>query len=397
MTGNQSSVSFRALLNGEISYTRGLLIGWLLWRAASVDALLVRDSRYAAEAWLRANVTRHAWVVTVDEFGYLPRLDRFRHKQIQATIEDTLSNNPEFIVVNTEFLARSPAGSPERQWLDWLQGGAGPYAVASRHKSPLGWSAFAWQSRFTDRREDDFTNIDKANPEILIFRRRPEKAGRSRARRRRVPPWSKLPGRRLAPNGPPTDYRRPTLKITTGVRLVTTSACLGWPDGSARPAARKIPAQPTTPPPAGFGPPEISCPSNISLAVTGSVKPVPYPTPALNGGMPPVLVSCSPQSGGSFPLGNTTVNCTATDAARQQATCSFQVTLRSILSRASTFVAFGDSVTEGENGLAGPGFHVQYLDLDARVPDDPAVAPARRLSDPEHPRDQRGPGRRARR
>ena len=139
----------------------------------------MRDSRYAAEAWLRANVTRHAWVVTVDEFGYLPRLDRFRHKQIQATIEDTLSNNPEFIVVNTEFLARSPAGSPERQWLDWLQGGAGPYAVASRHKSPLGWSAFAWQTRFTDRREDDFTNIDKANPEILIFRRRPEKAGRS--------------------------------------------------------------------------------------------------------------------------------------------------------------------------------------------------------------------------
>ena len=159
--------------------TRGLLIAWLLWRVASVDALLVRDSRYAAEAWLRANVTRHAWVVTVDEFGYLPRLDRFRHKQIQATIEDTLSNNPEFIVVNTEFLARSPAGSPERQWLDWLQDGAGPYTVASRHKSPLGWSAFAWQTRFTDGREDDFTNIDKANPEILIFRRRPEKAGRS--------------------------------------------------------------------------------------------------------------------------------------------------------------------------------------------------------------------------
>jgi hypothetical protein len=185
-----AAIGMRRLAEGEktsgfVSFvlrrneTRGLLIAWLLWRVASVDALLVRDSRYAAEAWLRANVTRHAWVVTVDEFGYLPRLDRFRHKQIQATIEDTLSNNPEFIVVNTEFLARSPAGSPEREWLEWLQGGAGPYAVASRHKSPLGWSAFAWQTRFTDRREDDFTNVDKANPEILIFRRRPEKAGRS--------------------------------------------------------------------------------------------------------------------------------------------------------------------------------------------------------------------------
>lgn len=149
---------------------------------------------------------------------------------------------------------------------------------------------------------------------------------------------------------------------------MTTSACLGVAGWLSAAGCAKNPAQPTTPPPAGFGPPEISCPSNFTLAVTGSVKPVPYPTPVLNGGMPPVLVSCSPQSGGSFPLGNTTVNCTATDAARQQATCSFQVTLRSILSRASTFVAFGDSVTEGENGLAGPGFHVQYLDLDHAYP-----------------------------
>jgi lysophospholipase L1-like esterase len=134
----------------------------------------------------------------------------------------------------------------------------------------------------------------------------------------------------------------------------------GWLGASG---CAKSPAQPTTPPPAGFGPPEISCPSNITLPVTGNLKMVAYPQPVLAGGMPPVTISCSPQSGGSFPLGNTTVNCTATDAARQQAACSFQVTLRSILSRASTFVAFGDSVTEGENGIEGPGFHVQFLDL----------------------------------
>ncbi|HYN08532.1 MAG TPA: glycosyltransferase family 39 protein [Vicinamibacterales bacterium] len=153
-----------------------VLVGWLLWRVISVDALLVRDSRYAAEAWLRAHVPRDAWVVSVDEFGYVPRLDRFRHKQIQATIADTLSNNPDFIVVNTEFLARSPDQSPTRLWLDWLQAENGLFEAVYRYKAPLGWSALAWQTRFTDRREDDFTNIDKANPEIVIFKRRPEKA-----------------------------------------------------------------------------------------------------------------------------------------------------------------------------------------------------------------------------
>jgi hypothetical protein len=152
-----------------------ILVTWLLWRVVSVDALLVRDSRYAAEAWLRANVPRDAWVVSVDEFGYVPRLDRFRHKQIQATIEDTRSNNPDFVVVNTEFLARAPDQSPTRVWLDWLRQENGPFETVFQHKSPLGWSAFRWQSRFTDRREDDFTNLDKANPEIVIFKRRPEK------------------------------------------------------------------------------------------------------------------------------------------------------------------------------------------------------------------------------
>ena len=151
------------------------LLGWLAWRAASVDALLVRDSRYAAEAWLRAHVPRDAWVVSVDEFGYVPRLDRFRHREIAATIEETLSSRPDFIVVNTEFLARSAADSPERLWLDWLQTDPGPYEVAFRYKAPLGWSALAWHARFRDRREDDFTNLDKANPEIVIFRRRPDK------------------------------------------------------------------------------------------------------------------------------------------------------------------------------------------------------------------------------
>jgi hypothetical protein len=170
------AIGLRRLMTSRFGVVAALLVAWLVWRVASVDALLIRDSRYAAEAWLRANVSRHAWVASVDQFGYLPRLDGFRHRQMQATIEDTLSNNPEFIVVNTEFLARSPLDSPARAWLDWLESSTGPYQAVSRHKSPLGWSALSWHSRFRDRREDDFTNLDKANPEIVIFKRRPEKA-----------------------------------------------------------------------------------------------------------------------------------------------------------------------------------------------------------------------------
>ncbi|HYN08531.1 MAG TPA: GDSL-type esterase/lipase family protein [Vicinamibacterales bacterium] len=155
----------------------------------------------------------------------------------------------------------------------------------------------------------------------------------------------------------------------TWARGLKTYACLVLAGCVSAAGCAKNPAQPTTPPPASFGPPELACPSNITLPVTGSLKTVPYPTPTIGGGMPPVVVACTPQSGASFSLGNTTVTCTATDARRQQASCSFQVTLTAILSRASTFLAFGDSVTEGENGLEGPGAaRVQWLDLDHAYP-----------------------------
>lgn len=41
----------------------------------------------------------------------------------------------------------------------------------------------------------------------------------------------------------------------------------------------------------------------------------------------PVIV-CTPPSGSFFPIGTTTVTCTATDASGNQSTCAFPVTVR---------------------------------------------------------------------
>jgi lysophospholipase L1-like esterase len=152
-------------------------------------------------------------------------------------------------------------------------------------------------------------------------------------------------------------------------RLLRAFACLGLAGWVGLSGCAKNPGQPTPPPPPTYGAPQVSCPANITTSATGSGKTVSYPLPGVTGGMPPVVLACSPQPGASFSLGNTTVSCTATDAARQQASCSFQVTLSAILSKASTFMAFGDSVTEGENGLAGPNaFRLQWLDIDHAYP-----------------------------
>ncbi len=76
------------------------------------------------------------------------------------------------------------------------------------------------------------------------------------------------------------------------------------------------------------GPPPvtIACPANVTVnGAAGTV--VNYPPPTVGGGCTPPTVVCSPPSGSPFPLGTTTVNCTASDTCGGSATCSFNVTV----------------------------------------------------------------------
>jgi endo-1,4-beta-xylanase len=66
-----------------------------------------------------------------------------------------------------------------------------------------------------------------------------------------------------------------------------------------------------------------SCPVATSLAVT-------YVGPTATDNCPGVTTACVPPSGSSFPLGATTVTCTATDTSGNTTTCSFSVTVFNI-------------------------------------------------------------------
>jgi hypothetical protein len=82
-------------------------------------------------------------------------------------------------------------------------------------------------------------------------------------------------------------------------------------------------------------PPVITCPTNVT-AVTAPACPAPagsvttYPPPTASDNCPGVTVVCVPPSGTIFPVGTTTVTCTATDASGNTATCSFSVKIFNI-------------------------------------------------------------------
>lgn len=98
-------------------------------------------------------------------------------------------------------------------------------------------------------------------------------------------------------------------------------------------------------------PPQITCPAltpqtsqnGLALAVTF--------TPSVLLGAPPVTTSCTPASGTLFNIGTTPVSCTAIDARQRTASCSFNVVVQPPPRlRLTRFVAFGDSITAGEDG-----------------------------------------------
>jgi lysophospholipase L1-like esterase len=117
-------------------------------------------------------------------------------------------------------------------------------------------------------------------------------------------------------------------------------------------ACSNNPVAPPPPPPPTPDPPKISCPVPVSVTSTnGQPLPVSYGSATATLGAPPVTTACTPPSGSTFGIGTTTVTCTATDSLQRTDSCTFGITvvLPPQISLAR-FVAFGDSITWGEDG-----------------------------------------------
>lgn len=122
---------------------------------------------------------------------------------------------------------------------------------------------------------------------------------------------------------------------------------------SKTPAAPDPVAVVTPPPPAEA--PSLTCGAAINVrARTSAGMVVTYPEPERKGGQGDVTVTCSPESGATFAVGATTVECKATDTLNRTATCDFQVAVDPPYRlRRTRIMAFGDSLTEGQSVVPG--------------------------------------------
>lgn len=127
---------------------------------------------------------------------------------------------------------------------------------------------------------------------------------------------------------------------------IAAAACVA---GCSSPA----PAPTPTPTP---DPPRITCPAPVSqVSPTGLAVTLVYGTPSVTNGASPVTTTCTPASGSVFAIGSTSVTCTATDARQRTDACTFTVqVIPPPTIKVTRFLAFGDSLTLGEDGNPPP-------------------------------------------
>ncbi|MFN0084374.1 MAG: HYR domain-containing protein [Blastocatellia bacterium] len=121
-------------------------------------------------------------------------------------------------------------------------------------------------------------------------------------------------------------------------------------------------------------PPAIVCPAPVFVGTTGTTAVVNYAAPTATDNCPGIqLIFCTPASGSAFPVGVTTITCTARDAVNNTASCSFPVTVNreTPLKLTDALACTGPgSVLKGTFALSNNGNAAQTITAAAAMPVD---------------------------
>jgi len=148
----------RAIVGAALLYSFG--------RAVSVDALLLEDTRYHAERWLRENVSSSEVVGYMGPEYYLPRLHELSSKRLRPTETVLEREGPDFLVVNPEYGSRFEPGTREQELFSRLTAGRTRYGLVfslkPRETNPP-WSLLDF--------EGILANMSKISPPVEIYQR----------------------------------------------------------------------------------------------------------------------------------------------------------------------------------------------------------------------------------
>lgn len=155
------------------SIVAGAALAYSLLYAASINVMTTRDSRYEVRRWVSEHAPEGAVVGLLGGGHYMPYLGPPAVTlPVEASAEDLARVKPGFLVVNARNAVRYEARPPVRAFLKGLDDGSLGYEEVFRHRTPMpAWALLQYEAPFRGTRESELTNLDKVNPEMVIYRR----------------------------------------------------------------------------------------------------------------------------------------------------------------------------------------------------------------------------------
>lgn len=149
------------------------LFAYTFLYAAMVDVLMVRDSRYAVERWISANVSGDSLIGFTFPLQYYPRLERYRIAEINST-DDLARDRPEYFILDADYARAEPPTSDIGRMVAGLESGALGYrrVLRDRQRAPWAWLPGAHPDLTGPRLDAHiYSTLHHINPTIEVFKR----------------------------------------------------------------------------------------------------------------------------------------------------------------------------------------------------------------------------------
>lgn len=144
----------------------GVIVSYSVWYAASIDINMLTDSRYKIEAWMAKHIGEDKTIGFIGILQCLPRPLRFKNSKslFHPTAEKIQLVMPDYLVFNPA-ITFGEADFYERLRLKELG-----YFKILQYRTPRKWTLFDHGTILVNGKERIFSNLDKVNPEIAIFK-----------------------------------------------------------------------------------------------------------------------------------------------------------------------------------------------------------------------------------
>ncbi len=147
------------------------VLAYTLVYVAAVDAVMLRDSRYAVESWIRNNVEPGATIGRVGPIQQMPRINDHLVQLLSPTREAIRSADYEYVIVNDQWAERFSGNQAESEGLRELEAGRLGYRPAYESTRAFSFAGMPFTARFAFDGSTGYSTLTKINPGMTIYKR----------------------------------------------------------------------------------------------------------------------------------------------------------------------------------------------------------------------------------